>query len=63
MGQEKVLSAMYNSAVFYSPADNQPYVETYLLFDGGSLNYVMVSDGKYRANGQERGLDCFCEEV
>lgn len=49
VGQEKVLSAMYNSAVFYSPADNQPYVETYLLFDGGSLNYVKGSDGKYRA--------------
>ena len=49
MGQQRNLSALFSYSSFYLPADDQPYVETYLLFDAGSLNFVQTDGGRYRA--------------
>lgn len=49
MGQQRNLSALFSYSIFYLPSDDQPYVETYLLFDAGSLNFVQTDGGRYRA--------------
>ncbi len=44
-GQERQLSATFNSSIFYLPEANQPYLETYLSVDAWSCRFVPVSGG------------------
>lgn len=46
---EKHLSALFGYSVFYIPASNQPYVETYLDFRAWTLNFVKSDNDQYRA--------------
>ena len=43
------LSALFSYSTFYLPTENQPYVETYLLFDASSLGFVQTDGGRWRA--------------
>lgn len=47
-GQGRSLSAVFSYSTFYLPEDDQPYVESYLLFDASSLTFVKGDDGRYR---------------
>lgn len=47
--QQRNLSALFSYSTFYLPVENQPYVETYLLFDASSLGFVKTDGGRYRA--------------
>lgn len=44
-GQERQLSATFNSSIFYLPEANQPYLETYLSVDAWSCRFVPTAGG------------------
>lgn len=48
-GQGRSLSALFSYSTFYLPDGEQPYVESYLLFDASSLGFVKMENGRYRA--------------
>lgn len=47
--QGKQLSALFDYAVFNRPESNQPYVETHLDIDAGTLQFAADESGQYRA--------------
>ena len=47
--QQSSLSALFSYSTFYLPTEDQPYVETYLMFDARSLTFTKTDDGRYRA--------------
>ena len=47
--QGRSLSALFSYSTFYLPESDQPYVESYLLFDAASMTFVKGDDGRYRA--------------
>ena len=49
LAAEKHLSALFGYSVFYIPANNQPYVETYLDFRAWTLEFAKIDNDLYRA--------------
>ena len=47
--QQSRMSALFSYSTFYLPTEEQPYVETYLLFDAGGLVFSETEVGRYRA--------------
>lgn len=47
--QGKELSAFFNHSTFYLPAQQQPYIETYLSLDAWSLNFQPIGNNQYAA--------------
>lgn len=50
--QEKKLSAMFGYATYFLPAENSPYVETYISFDAWNMTFEKLADRQYRATAE-----------